>query len=82
MSTRTVRLNITLPADLVEELDRQAGTRARSRFIADAVKRCIEQNARCELDKRLEEGYKAMAPESMELTKEFESADLEGWDEY
>lgn len=35
-----------------------------------------------ELEKQLEEGYRATAKESIELAREFEAADLEGWDEY
>jgi len=34
------------------------------------------------MEKLLEEGYRAAAKESLALTKEFESADLEGWDDY
>jgi hypothetical protein len=34
------------------------------------------------MDKLLEEGYQASAKEGLTLTKEFESADLEGWDDY
>ena len=34
----SVRTNLLLPEDLVEELDRVAGPRNRSRFVADAVR--------------------------------------------
>lgn len=33
-----VRTNLLLPRDLVEELDRVAGPRNRSRFVADAIR--------------------------------------------
>ena len=37
---------------------------------------------RAGLEKQLEEGYRASAKESIALAREFEAADLEGWDEY
>jgi len=82
METETVRLNITLPKGLVQAMNRVAEPRKRSRFIAEAVRQKIEQNEKEELEKLLEEGYRAAAKESLTLTKEFESADLEGWDDY
>jgi CopG family transcriptional regulator/antitoxin EndoAI len=82
METETVRLNITLPKGLVQAMNRVAEPRKRSRFIAEAVRQKIEQNDKEELEKLLIEGYRAAAKESLALTKEFESADLEGWDDY
>jgi len=82
MNTDTVRLNITLPKELAQSLDEFAGSRKRSRFIAEAIKRRIEQKQKEELEKKLEEGYRAAGDENLVLTKEFEPADLEGWDEY
>jgi len=82
MNTETVRLNITIPKDLAQALNRFAGPRKRSLFIAEAVKQRIEQKEKEELKKKLKEGYKASAKESLAITKEFEVADLEGWDEY
>ncbi len=82
METETVRLNITLPKGLVQAMNRVAEPRKRSRFIAEAVRQKIEKNDKEELEKLLVEGYRAAAKESLALTKEFESADLEGWDDY
>jgi len=82
MNTETVRLNITLPKGLVEALNRVAEPRKRSLFIAEAVKQKIVQKEKEEMEKLLVEGYQAAAQESLALTKEFESADLEGWDDY
>lgn len=78
----TVRWNITVPKELAHTLDNLTGPRKRSRFIAEAVKQRIEQLEKEELEKTLEEGYRATAEESLTLTKEFEAVDLEGWDEY
>ncbi len=82
MNTETVRLNITIPKDLAQALNRLAGPRKRSLFIVEAVKQRIEQQERDKLEKNLEEGYQAVAKENIAITKEFEVADLEGWDEY
>ena len=82
MDTETVRLNITLPKVLVEAMNRMTEPRKRSWFIAEAVKQKIEQKEKEDMEKLLAEGYKAAAKESSTLTREFESADLEGWDDY
>ena len=82
MDTETVRLNITLPKGLVQAMNRVTGPRKRSRFIADAVRQKIELKEKEEMEKLLEQGYRAAAKESLALTKEFESADLEGWGDY
>jgi CopG family transcriptional regulator/antitoxin EndoAI len=82
MDTETVRLNITLPKGLVEAMNRITEPRKRSRFIAEAVRQKIEQKEKEEMEKVLVEGYQAASKESLAITKEFESADLEGWDDY
>ncbi len=82
MNTETVRLNITLPKVLVEAMNRVTEPRKRSRFIAEAVRQKIEQKEKEEMENQLVEGYQATAKESLVLTKEFESVDLEGWDDY
>jgi metal-responsive CopG/Arc/MetJ family transcriptional regulator len=82
MDTKTVRFNVTRPKGLVEAMNRMTEPRKRSRFIAEAVRQKIEQKEKEEIEKLLEEGYQAAAKESLALTKKFESADLEGWDDY
>jgi metal-responsive CopG/Arc/MetJ family transcriptional regulator len=82
MNTDPVRLNITLPKELVQNIDKLAGSRKRSRFIAEAVENQIKQCEKAELEKSLAEGYRATEKESYAFAKEFEAADLEGWDEY
>jgi metal-responsive CopG/Arc/MetJ family transcriptional regulator len=77
-----VRLNITLPEDLVRQLDKLVGLRKKSRFITETLRQRIERIQNEELQKLLEEGYKATNEESLAITKEFNSVDLEGWDEY
>ncbi len=82
MNTETIRLNITLPKDLVQDLNELSANRKRSHFIAEAIRHMIEQKRREELERVLEEGYRINEKESRDLSKEFENIDLEGWDEY
>jgi metal-responsive CopG/Arc/MetJ family transcriptional regulator len=82
MQTETVRINVTLPRDVIESLNQIAGPRSRSRLIAESIREHIRQMKAAELEKRLAEGYRAVAAENMVMTEEFEAIDLEGWDEY
>lgn len=78
----TVRLNVTLPEDLVRELDEFVGPRKKSRFIAETLRKRIDKMRSEQLQKQLEEGYKARRAESLAIAEEFEPADLEGWDDH
>jgi metal-responsive CopG/Arc/MetJ family transcriptional regulator len=82
MDTDTVRLNITIPRDLAQELHDLAGPRKRSQFIVEAVRKHIDEKRKADLEKELEEGYRAAAKESAAMAEEFEAADLEGWNKY
>jgi len=46
------------------------------------LKQKIERIQEEELNKILEQGYKARKQESLSIAKDFEPADMEGWDEY
>lgn len=82
MNTNNVRLNITLPKDLVHLIDQMSGPRKRSLFIAEAVQLKVRQAKKQSLEKKLIEGYRAGHNESREMASEFEAIDLEGWDDY
>lgn len=82
MRQQTARINVTLPKELIESVNQIAGPRSRSRLIAESLREHIRQMKKDELEKQLEEGYRAAAKESIALAREFEAADLEGWDEY
>ena len=82
MPADVVRLNITLPREVAESLNLLAEPRKRSLFIAEAIVERIERTRKAKLAKDLEEGYQASRKESLALSREFEMADLEGWDEY
>ncbi len=77
-----VRLNVTIPEELARQLDELVGPRKKSQFIAETLRQRIEKIREEELNKILEEGYKAGKQESLSIAKEFEAVDMEGWDEY
>ena len=78
----TIRLNITLPKDLAQQLDKLVGPRKKSLFITQTLRQRIAKIQHEQIQDLLEEGYKARKAESLAITKEFEPVDLEGWDEY
>ncbi len=82
MSTGVVRLNITLPKEVAESLQNISEPRKRSRFIAEAIVERIERKEKEKLEKELEKGYRATRQEALAISEEFETFDLEGWDEY
>ena len=77
-----VRLNITIQEELARQLDELVGPRKKSHFIAEALKQRIEEIQEEELNKILEEGYKARKQESLSIAIDLEPSDMEGWDEY
>ncbi len=78
----TVRLNITLPKEIAEQLDNLTEPKKKSHFIAETLRQRIERIQYEQLQKLLEEGYKSTGQESLSIAREFEPIDLEGWDEY
>ena len=82
MNTETVRLNVTLPKDLLKALNVHAGPRKKSQYIARAIRKQIELDQKEALGKALEEGYRNTRREGIEISNEFRTVDLEGWDDY
>jgi len=82
MSTEMVRLNITLPFSIAEELNQITVSRKRSQFIAEAIRLRIMQLKDKKLEALLSEGYQAEKEEGLKITKEFEAIDCVNWDEY
>ena len=76
MNTEKVRLNITLPVELVRELSEITEPRKRSQFIADSVAFRIKQINEKKKDALLTEGYQAEKEESIKITKEFKELDI------
>ena len=81
MNTNNVRLNITIPKELIKLVDKISGPRKRSLFIAEAIRLKVKQERKVELEKKLSEGYRACKKESLDIASEFEFSDLEGWDD-
>lgn len=79
---KTARLNITLPETLIKELNKLAGPRKKSHFIAQSLYDQIKTLHQTELQKSLKTGYQAQKKEAVEITQAFESTDLENWDDY
>jgi len=77
-----VRMNITIPEDLARQLDQLVDSRKKSRFIAETLKERVKKIEEDKLQKMLEEGYKRRKEESLSISRDFESIDLKGWDEY
>ena len=71
------RLNITLPERTVSLIDRVAGKGRRSRLIAEAVERYVEEEGRAKLRKRLREGAEARATRDLELAEDWFALDEE-----
>ena len=81
METEKVRMNITLPATIAKELKRATAPRKRSQFVAEAIKLQLEKQKEKELKALLKEGYLAEKASGLEITREFERVDLEGWED-
>lgn len=78
MPTTTERVTVTLPAELVDRIDRME--RNRSRFVAEAVRNELARRRRAELHRSLARPH----PEAAELAEfglDAWSADLPGGDE-
>jgi metal-responsive CopG/Arc/MetJ family transcriptional regulator len=82
MESESVRLNITLPKNIVIAMEQFTAPRKRSQFIAKAIQDRINQQKKEELDELLIEGYQARSKENVKFSTDYESVDLEGWDEY
>jgi metal-responsive CopG/Arc/MetJ family transcriptional regulator len=66
-----MRLHISLDDDLIEQLDKRVGARRRSTYIADALRRALDDARRRE---DIEAGLGALAEEEHEW-----DADPAGW---
>lgn len=73
----TVRLNITLPKEVVKKL---AGVRNKSSLITQALMEMFERKERERLIKTLKEGYKATALEERKLSDEWDATAGDGID--
>ncbi len=72
------RLNVRVPFDMVEEIEKLSGPRQRNKFIVEAIRDRIAAIKREQLALLMKEGYQARSDEAAELAREFEPLDMEG----
>jgi metal-responsive CopG/Arc/MetJ family transcriptional regulator len=71
-----VRVNISLSRDILEDLNKEVGPRKRSRFVAEAIRRLLNER-RAE---RLAAEYEQAAAEIKRVSQELEGAISDGLD--
>jgi len=71
-----VRINISLPKDMLKELSKEVGPRKRSQFITEAIKRSIKEKK----TKRLAVEYQEAASEIRRVNEELEGVLTDGLD--
>ncbi|MGO9312607.1 MAG: hypothetical protein ACLQBD_11585 [Syntrophobacteraceae bacterium] len=72
----TVRVNISLPEDLLNEISREVGPRKRSRFITQAIARSLKELK----DQKLAAEYEEAAAEISRINQELEGVTADGLD--
>ena len=73
---KSVRINVSLPEDVLKVLSREAPGRQRSRFICEAVLSLIKEKR----DIRLARDYRQAAAEIRRINKEMEGVVSDGLD--
>ena len=77
---KTLKVNFTIPEDIVAALKVRVGKRRRSAFVATAVREKLNHLEQEQLRQALIEGYLARREEDVEINREWERATLEGWE--
>jgi len=72
----SVRINISLPKDLLDEVSNEVEPRKRSRFIAEALERLLRERQA----ERLAAEYREAAAEIRRVNQELEGAISDGLD--
>ncbi|MGA2227299.1 MAG: hypothetical protein ABSH41_22925 [Syntrophobacteraceae bacterium] len=72
----TVRVNISLPEDLLNEISREVGPRKRSRFITQAIARSLKELK----DQKLAAEYEEAAAEISRINQELDGVTADGLD--
>ena len=65
------RLNISLPEETVQMMDRIAKTGGRSRLIDEAVREFVQRRQKASLKKQLEEGARCRASRDLAIAEEW-----------
>jgi len=71
-----VRLNVSIPRDIYENLSRTVKPRKRSRFITDAIRKSLKK----EQDQKLTAEYEEAASEIRRVNQELEGVISDGLD--
>ena len=74
-----VRVNFTLPEEVLESLKSNVKERERSSFVAAALRERLANLERERLEAELIEGYQATAEEARTMNAEWEAVTLETW---
>jgi CopG family transcriptional regulator/antitoxin EndoAI len=75
----TKRINVVLPVETIQVLDRVAPKGNRSRLISAAVLHYVACNAKSNLAKRLKEGALANSQRDLDIAQEWFPLDEEAW---
>jgi CopG family transcriptional regulator / antitoxin EndoAI len=73
------RINISLPEETLQLVDRVAAKGDRSQFIAEAVRHYVARTGRERLRKRLKEGAVRRAARDQALTEDWVLLEEEAW---
>lgn len=79
IATMRKRVNITLPEETLELIDRVTEHGDRSRFIEEAVRHYIQDTGQANLRKRLKEGAIRRSERDLSLAEEWFSVDEDVW---
>ena len=71
-----IRLNITMPEDLVEELRKVEN---KSQFISQALREKISKLKKNKIEKLLIEGYSQSARKDKKIIKDWDNTLTDGW---
>lgn len=75
-----VRMNVTLPEDVIKLLKDHAGPREQSSFIAESVRMRAKQIKKEKLTIELKKQYKEASTEALDVSKDFENTLIDGID--
>lgn len=74
------RINITLPEETIELINKAVPERGRSRLIDSAVRGYLDKAPDARLRAELAEGYKRRAGEALRIAEEWFPLDEEAWE--
>jgi len=76
---KTVRVNFTIPEDILATLKERVGESSRSAFVGAAIRDKLNQLEEEGLRNSLIEGYVARRDEDSGINREWERPTVEGW---